>query len=202
MPEAGLIKRAQKGDEDALSEIFREYRGAISYSSRRYFLKGGEREDIVQEGMIGLLRAIKAYDDTRAASFNTFATLCIRRQMINAIQTSYSSKNKIFNEAGSNFLEVGEEDIYYSRRSLNYYSPEEIFLGKEKVGELKKYMERNLSKMEREVFDYMLVGDTYVEISERTGRSIKTIDNTIQRVRKKVKSFSDEYEMARSGSDL
>lgn len=193
MEEINLIKRAQNGDRDAMSEIFKMYESTISYNTRKYFLIGADREDIIQEGMIGLLKAIRAYDDTKEASFKTFATLCIKRQVITAIKNSNSNKNKAFNEAAGNHFEMREGAIAQDRRSIKFHSPEEIILCKEKIGALREYLDASLSKMEREVFEYMAKGYTYIEISEKTGRKVKIIDNTMQRVKKKMRGFLDDY---------
>jgi len=194
MVEVNLIKNAQNGDQEAISEIFEKYKGFVIMKTKNYFLHGADKDDLIQEGMIGLLKAIRAYDSDREASFNTFASLCIKRQIITAIKNSNSNKNKIFKQAAGGFYEGEENNVSYNKKSLIYYNPEEIFLGKEKIEDLKIHLEAELSKMEREVFDYMLLGYDYIEISNKTGRTPKTIDNTIQRVRKKMNNILISYE--------
>lgn len=200
MSEIDLIKLAQKGDQDAITEIFNNYQGFIALKTKDYFLLGADKDDLIQEGMIGLLKAIKAYDESRNASFKTFASICIKRQVITAIKMSNSNKHKVFNQAAEGFYEGEEVNISYGKRSFQFYSPEEICLGKEKIGFLKRSLEKNLSKMEREVFDYMLKGCNYIEISQKTGRGEKNIDNTIQRVKKKMEDILNKYEKIESDS--
>ncbi len=192
--EVNLVKKAQGGDQDAVAEIFDKCKGLVLMKSRNYFLNGADREDLLQEGMIGLLKAIRAYDDGKNTSFNTFASICIKRQIITAIKNSNSGKNRILNLASNGFYEGEESNISYEHKSFNFYNPEEIFLGKEKLDALKNYLNENLSKMENEIFDYMLLGNNYIEIAEKTGRKIKSVDNAIQRIKKKVKGFLEDYE--------
>lgn len=191
-----LIKRAKAGSEEAIQEIFKLFHGIMLLKTKKYFFYGGDKEDVLQEAMIGLLKAIKAYESDRQASFKTFAILCIKRQLITAIKSSNSGKHKILNMAVNN-----NEDSYdynavpaYSSKSFNFYNPEEIYLSKEKFKSLKKYLKTHLSKMENEIFDYMLLEMSYTEIAAQTGRDPKSIDNTIQRIKKKLKNFTDEYE--------
>jgi len=194
MVEISLIKDAQMGGQEAISEIFEKYKGFVIMKTRSYFLPGGDKDDLIQEGMIGLLKAIKAYDSDREASFKTFASLCIKRQVITAIKNSNSNKNKIFKQATGGFFEGEENNVSYNSKSFVYYNPEEIFMGKERVKNLKVHLEKELSKMEKEVFNYMAKGYGYIEISEKTGRTAKTIDNTIQRIRKKMVNIQNSYE--------
>jgi RNA polymerase sporulation-specific sigma factor len=195
MMEVNLVKMAQEGDQEAVAQIFSKYRGLVLMKSKNYFLNGADRDDLLQEGMIGLLKAIRAYDEGKNTSFNTFASLCIKRQIITAIKNSNSGKHRMLNLASNGFYEGEESNVSYERKSFNFYNPEEIFLGKEKLEALKEYLNDNLSKMENEIFDYMLLGNNYIEIAEKTGRKIKSVDNAIQRIKKKVKGFLEEYEL-------
>lgn len=195
MVEVELIKKAQEGDQEAISQIFHKYRWLVMKKSCNYYLNGADREDLFQEGMIGLLKAVRAYDGGKNASFNTFASLCIKRQIITAIKNSNSGKNRMLNIAVNGFYEGEESNISYFKKSFNFYNPEEIFLGKEKIEGLKESLSNNLSKMENEIFDYMLLGNNYIEIAKKTGRSVKSIDNAIQRVKKKIKAFLKDYEI-------
>lgn len=197
MMELDLVKKAQNGDQDAVTDIFAKYKGLVLMKSRNFFLNGADRDDLLQEGMIGLLKAIRAYDDGKNASFNTFASLCIKRQIITAIKNSNSGKHRMLNIASNGFYEGEENNVSYERKSFNFYNPEEIFLGKEKLEALKEFLNENLSKMENEIFDYMLLGDNYIEIAEKTGRKVKSVDNAIQRIKKKVKGFLLNYELLR-----
>lgn len=195
MIENSIIKKAQSGDPEAIAEIFEKYKKFILLRNKSYFLNGADREDLLQEGMIGLLKAIRAYDEDKNTSFNTFASLCIKRQIITAIKNYNSGKNKILNLATNGFYEGEESNISYEKKSLNFYTPEEIFLGKEKLNALGEYLQNNLSKMEQSIFKEMLLGINYIEIAQKTGREVKSIDNTIQRIKKKLKGFIEDYEI-------
>lgn len=191
-----LIKRAKAGSEEAIQEIFKSFQGIMLLKTKKYFFYGGDKDDVLQEAMIGLLKAINGYEADRQASFKTFAILCIKRQLITAIKSSNSGKYKILNMAINN-----NENSYdynaapaYSSKSFNFYNPEEIYLSKEKFRALKKYLKTNLSKMENEIFDYMLIEMTYMEIADKTGRDPKSVDNAIQRIKKKLKTFTNEYD--------
>ncbi len=195
MIEVELIKKAQDGDKEAITQIFNKYKWIVWKKSFKYYLNGADRGDLIQEGMIGLLKAVRAYDNGRNASFNTFASICIKRQIITAIKNSNSGKNRILNIAVNGFYEVEESNVSYLKKPFNFYNPEEIFLGKEKIERLKEYLSNNLSKMENEIFDYMILSNNYIEIAKKTGRSVKSVDNAIQRIKKKIKVFLQDYEM-------
>ncbi|MGL5052460.1 MAG: sigma-70 family RNA polymerase sigma factor, partial [Cetobacterium sp.] len=159
-----------------------------------FFLKGGDSDDLMQEGLIGLIKAIKSYDDSRNACFSTFANLCIRRQMITAVKNHNSDKYKNLNQAmqGEGFS-THEENIYYSYPSLGFYSPEDIFLGKELIKLLTVFLDENLSNLEKKVFTFLCKEYNYVEIADFLNESPKKIDNTIQRVKKKILSYLSSY---------
>ena len=194
MNEVEILRKAQGGDQEAVSQILDKYKGFVLMNSRKFFLNGADREDLHQEGMIGLIKAIRKYDDGRNASFSTFASICIRRQIITAVKSSNTGKNKVLNTAVNAFYEGEEFNFSYSKKSLNLNNPEEIFLGKEKIKGLKEYLHLSLSKMENEIFEFMLLGNDYIEIAEKTGKKTKAVDNAIQRIKKKVKVFLESYE--------
>ena len=186
-----LLKKAQAGDGEAVNKILKEYTKLLDFNAQKYYLLGGEQEDLVQEGVLGLLKAIKYYDETKS-SFSSFANLCIRREMITAIKRANSQKNMILNEAVKNNKKI--EKLEYEEESYeldNYESleatPEEAVLLKEKIEEFKKFSVDNFSKFEKEVLNYLLRGYSYREIAQILTRDLKSIDNTIQRIRKKWK---------------
>ncbi|MGL4970064.1 MAG: sigma-70 family RNA polymerase sigma factor, partial [Cetobacterium sp.] len=175
-------------------KIITEYKNIIYIRNRTLFLKGAEREDLLQEGMIGLMKAIKSFDENRSACFSTFASLCIKRQIITAVKNYNSEKNKNLNSAmqGEGYSEI-QELIRYSNPSLKYYTPEQIVIGKELMKFLKKFLKINLSGLEKEVFSYMVKGYGYLEIAEKLKKEPKAIDNSIQRIKKKVLIFLEKY---------
>lgn len=186
---------AQNGNEEAIEKILKEYQGTIYKNNRSFFLKGGDSDDLMQEGFIGLIKAIKSYDDSRNACFSTFANLCIRRQMITAIKNYNSDKYKNLNQAiqqGKDYTDQ-EEYVCYTNPSLRFYSPEEIYLGKELVKLLIDFLNKNLSELEKRVFKYLCKEYSYIEIANILNEPPKKIDNTIQRIKKKITFYLKSY---------
>ncbi|MEJ6466821.1 sigma-70 family RNA polymerase sigma factor [Fusobacterium ulcerans] len=186
------IKDAKNGDDKAFIEIFQSLKRIILYRTKKYFFYGGDKDDVMQEAMIGLFKAINAYDENKTASFKTFALLCIKRHLITVLKNSNSRKNKILNMAIQAESE-GEPNITYTHQSFMFHSPEELCLGKEKMEYVNRYLRTHLSPMENEIFEYLIAEMTYIEIAEMTGRDVKSIDNCIQRIKKKLKNFMLDY---------
>ncbi|MGL5000607.1 MAG: sigma-70 family RNA polymerase sigma factor [Cetobacterium sp.] len=188
------ILLAKKGDLESIEKIVTEYKNIIYMRNKTLFLKGADREDLLQEGMIGLMKAIKSFDEDRNTTFNTFASLCIKRQIITAVKNYNSERNKNLNSAmqGEGYSEI-EEIVRYNNPSLKYYTPEQIVIGKELVRFMKKFLKDNLSGLEKEVFSYMVKGYGYLEIAKKLDKDSKAIDNSIQRIKKKVEIFLKKY---------
>lgn len=189
-----IVARAQAGETEALDLILNEYKKLIFLNVRNYFLVGAEQEDLLQEGMIGLLKAIKGYTRGKA-SFKTFATLCIRRQILTAVRSSTAQKNILLNEASGNNLETedGHEDYPKELYSNIKYNPEAIFLSKEKIMEFQDFVEHNFSSFEKQVFNYMIKGFSYKEIAEELEKTPKVIDNSFQRIKRKSELWLSTY---------
>ncbi|WP_297487710.1 sigma-70 family RNA polymerase sigma factor [uncultured Cetobacterium sp.] len=187
---------AQQGSEDSIEKIIRMYQKVIYRNNQKFFLKGGDRDDLMQEGIIGLMKAIKSYDENRNACFSTFANLCIRRQIITAVKNYNSDKYKFLNQATQgDSSTILEETSVYSKPSLTFNSPEDIFLGKELIKYLGAFLKGNLSDLEKIVFSYLCKQYTYIEIAHILNESPKKIDNTIQRVKKKIVMYLETYRM-------
>lgn len=194
MDEKDEVFLAQQGDEESIERILNSYRRKIYKSSERFYLKGGDRNDLVQEGFIGLMKAIKNYDENKEVSFNTFATLCIKRQMITAIRCQNLEKHKVIHTAIQNTSHMTEEfEICKNICSFEYTSPEEILLGKELAELLQVYLDENLTKLEKKIFYYFCQQYNYAEISNILEEPQKRVDNTIQRVKRKVKTYIKNY---------
>ena len=189
-----VVKLAQNGDQEALDLILKEYKKLIYLNIRNYFLVGADQDDLLQEGTIGLLKAIKNYSEGKA-SFKTFATLCIRRQILTAVRSSTAQKNSALNEASGNNLETedGHEDYPKELYSNVRYNPEAIFLSKEKIMEFQDFVEHNFSPFERQVFNYMIKGFSYKEIAEELEKTPKVIDNSFQRIKRKSELWVSTY---------
>lgn len=185
-----IIENAKNGDIEAINSIIKIYFSLISTNAKKYFITGGEYDDLVQEGMVGLLKAIKYFDSTKS-SFTNFALLCIKRQIFSAIKSANSQKNIFLNEAISNNFEDKKNLDKLTTFSLN---PEENILTKEKIENLKKYFDSNLSKFEREVFKFIIKDYSYKEIANKLNKDIKSVDNAIQRIKKKSEIWLKNYE--------
>ena len=190
------ILRAQEGDEESITLILENYKNFIFMNTRNYFLIGADQDDILQEGMLGLVKAIYAYDTTREATFKTFATICIKRHLITAIKATNTQKNRVLNSASSNSFETEEgKEIPYAKSlaTQELLNPEDLYLAKEKLEKLTEYGEKHFSKFEKEIFELIVKGYKYREISEMLNRDLKTIDNTIQRIKRKSEQWMMNY---------
>ena len=191
-----LALLAQQGDEDALEYLLNKYKNFVRSKARSYFLIGADHEDIVQEGMIGLYKAIRDFKPEKLSSFRAFAELCITRQIITAIKTatrqkhiplnSYVSLNKpIYDEESDRTL----LDVITEGRVAN---PEDMLISQEDVGLIEDRIGQMLSSLEREVLSAYLDGKSYQEIALELDRHVKSIDNALQRVKRKLEKFLDE----------
>lgn len=190
-----VIKLAKTGDIEAVEKILQNYRKFICRSSRMFYLNGGDRDDLKQEGYIGLLKAIKYFDQKRCDNFDIFAHLCIKRQIFTAIKKSNNIGNQGLNSA------VAEEEEKISKnkkfeKSIDFYSPEDILISKELIRLLHIFLLKNLTKMERKVVFFFFSGYGYKDIAERLSEDPKKIDNCIQRIKRKVEKFKKSYYMS------
>ena len=164
------------GCREAEEELVKRYLRPVRVCARPYFLAGGDSEDLIQEAMFGLLKAIREFDPGRDARFKTFAEVCIRNRIRSAVTNAARSKHAPLNDSvpfESPMLGVGA-------------SPEEQYISREEETELLTCLEQQLSPLEHRVLDFFLLGLSYQEISEQVGRSIKSVDNAVQRIRRKV----------------
>lgn len=194
-----ILTEAQNGDQEAVRKVFDYYKNFVFLKAKNYFLIGADRDDLVQEGMIGLLKAIRAYDTEKAASFKTFATICIKRQLITAIKSANSQKNFALNSSVGIYNDSNEDrEVPYARGLESYvtYNPEEVYLTKEQITGLKEHLQSTLSEFENEVFQYMLLGHTYKEISRKLDKKVKSVDNAIQRIKRKSEAWLETYRKA------
>ncbi len=192
MEEINLVERAKIGDEEALQRIYEQYFALISFKVNRFHLAYSEREDFIQEGRIGLFKAIKLYDRHKGAGFPTFASICIEGQLITAFNKSNNLKSKMIKTAIMNHHELSNEQKIDGTIYSNSADPESLLLGKEKLTDLKKCFKNNLSKLEAEILDEMLLGLTYLEIAEKIGKRPKTVDNAMQRIKRKMKKCLED----------
>lgn len=186
-----LIRKDDKSDDEAIIYLINKYKNLVKIKARTYFIIGSENEDIIQEGMIGLYKAIKDYEN-KNASFKTFANLCIERQMMTAIKTANRKKHMPLNSYLSFNMIIDKEkssDTYFNIFKENkIINPEDIFIAKESVQILSSKINKILSKFEKEVLFLYLKGTSYQIIAKNLNRDEKAIDNAIQRIRKKIAS--------------
>ena len=188
-----LIERARDGMDGAIEELLRRYRHYARAKARSYFLAGADREDIVQEGMIGLYKAIRDFQGDRNTAFRAFAELCITRQIITAIKTATRQKHVPLNSYVS--LNKGSSNEHEEERALadilvgpNVTDPAELVISAEEIAGIKASMGRLLSSLETEVLQLYMDGKSYHEIAEMLGRHVKSIDNALQRIKRKLEA--------------
>lgn len=178
-----LIRRLRGGDGDVEEYLLEKYKRMVRTIARKYYLAGGSQEDLLQEGMLGLFRAIRTYDQDRGAPFAVYARLLVGRQMYSAIDSSNTMKQKSLNSSVS--IDAMEEDRE-DPGLQTWDSPEAVLLDRENTEDLRREIFRRLSPMEKRVLEEYLNGYDYVEIAGRMRRSPKSIDNALQRIRSKA----------------
>ncbi|HIY04152.1 MAG TPA: RNA polymerase sporulation sigma factor SigH [Candidatus Anaerotignum merdipullorum] len=188
-----LVWQSQNGDHLAEAQLLDKYKPLVKAKSRAYFLIGADSEDIIQEGMIGLYKAIRDYDKEKNASFRSFAELCINRQMITAIKAATRQKHQPLNSYVSLNKPVFENDSEETYLDLlregELLNPEALLIGQENKNFLENQMIKNLSSFESRVLTLYLQGRSYFEIANMLNKPEKSIDNALQRVKKKLEKF-------------
>ncbi|WP_368930871.1 RNA polymerase sporulation sigma factor SigH [Bacillus pumilus] len=195
-----VIERVHVGDSDALDYLITKYRNFVRAKARSYFLIGADREDIVQEGMIGLYKSIRDFREDKLTSFKAFAELCITRQIITAIKTATRQKHIPLNSYVSLDKPIYDEesdrtllDVISGAKALN---PEDLIISKEEFDDIEMKMGELLSELERKVLVLYLDGRSYQEISEDLNRHVKSIDNALQRVKRKLEKYLELREIS------
>lgn len=188
-----IVEMSKQGDDVALEYLIRKYKNFVKLKSKAYFLVGADKEDIIQEGMIGLYKAIRDFDDTKATSFKVFAELCVTRQIITAIKTATRQKHMPLNSYISLnkpiFEDESERTLIDTLSSSVVLDPEELMISKEQLQDMESKMSEILSRLEWKVLSDYLQGKSYQEIAEELNRRVKSIDNALQRVKRKVEKY-------------
>ncbi len=187
MTDEKLALLAQQGDSNAELQLFNNYRALINKCSRGYFLVGGDIEDLIQEGMIGLYKAIKNYSSAEEASFATFATLCIRRQIQSAVRNASTKKNNILSSALPIMDE--ENDDFGIFTISDGLTPDQELIAKQTNSQIFAELKKLLSPLEFDVLKLYLAGLSYIEIASKTNQTKKSIDNALSRIKKKLSSI-------------
>ena len=188
--EYDIVLKASKGDKIALEYIIKKYKNFVKAKAKSYFLIGADKEDIIQEGMIGLYKAVRDFDASKTNSFKGFADICITRQIITAIKTATRQKHIPLNSYISLNKPVYDEE---SERTLldiiatsMVTDPEELIISKEELKHIESKMNELLSELELQVVEYYLNGKSYQYIADKLQRDVKSIDNALQRVKRKL----------------
>lgn len=195
IPDEQLVVIAQSGDNSATEYIIDKYKNLVKSKARTYFLIGADKEDIVQEGMIGLFKAIRDFKEERLCSFKAFAEICITRQIITAIKTATRQKHIPLNSYVSlnkpMYDEENEQTLLDTIVENKTFDPEEIMITKENFSAIEKQIEKSLSRLEWNVLSLYLEGKSYSEIGRLLSKSEKSIDNALQRIKRKVGKIVD-----------
>jgi len=194
MSDEAVVFLCQQGDDDALNHIIARYRNFVYSKANTYFLVGAEKDDVVQEGMIGLYKAVKEFDPNNVSSFKHFAGLCVSRQILSAIKAATRKKHLPLNsyvslESGAELESEDNQGIFIKDREQN---PEDIVIGQESQSMIEYKMNKVLSKLELQVFMYYIEGLSYTEISALVGKPVKSIDNALCRIKKKLSTALNE----------
>ncbi len=187
-----LIVRLREGESPITDFIMDKYKNLVRSKAKAMFILGADNEDLIQEGMIGLFKAIRDYDSGRDASFYTFADLCISRQMYTAVQAAGRQKHTPLNTYVSLYGSMTDGDdadapLVEALQSAVDRSPEELFFDKENVNALEQKIDNTLSSFEKQVLDLYITGMSYVQIAKVLGKDEKSTDNALQRIKGKIK---------------
>ena len=185
-----LIKIIKAGDKEALDFLMTKYKEIVNMKVSKYFLIGAEKEDIIQEGLIGLFKAVQSYNPEKQNSFKTFANMCIERQLITAIKSSNRQKHIPLNSYLSLNTAAYEEDedttLFDTFNAHQTEDPLETITKKEYYRDVEEATNESLSDFEKQVLNRYMQGESYIQIAEKLDTPVKSIDNAIQRIRKKA----------------
>lgn len=184
-----LIEQLRGGDEKIVDYILDKYKPLVRKKANAMYLIGGDTDDLIQEGMIGLFKAIRDYNKEKESSFYHFAELCIGRQIYTVVEASNRKKHAPLNSYVSLYSGTNEDGVVLadSLTTSAMENPEQMIIDQENLFLFMEKLKGCLSKMEREVLDYYLAGLNYVQIAEKMGKSPKAIDNALQRIKAKIR---------------
>ncbi len=196
MTDEELSIKAQSGDENAVNTLLSKYKSLVNQIARSYFLTGGDMEDIVQEGMIGLYKAIKHFNNSKTASFKTFASTCIKHQIQSAVRIASSAKNQVLSTAVPIVDKINNEEDDEKIEIIfpsDLPSPDDKLLEQERMQEIKDKIKKSLSTLELKVLSLYLKGYSYNEISSIGNISKKSIDNALSRIKNKLSFLKNDF---------
>ncbi len=187
-----IISQIKQGDESALVYLLEKYKDIVNAKVGKYFIIGAEREDVIQEGMIGLFKAIKDFNPEKQNTFKSFANICVERQLITAIKSSNRQKHMPLNSylslntAAYDNNDENSVELIDTFDSKTVEDPLETIMKEEYYNEIQNAVNKSLSKFEKQVLDRFIKGESYVTIAKKLDSPVKSVDNAIQRIRKKA----------------
>lgn len=198
MPDEQVVQVIQSGDNTALNYMMHKYNDLVNMKASKFFMAGAERDDIIQEGLIGLYKATKSFNAEKQNSFKTFANLCIERQLITALKTSNRQKNIPLNSAfslnQSAYDENEDVEVVEVLDTKTAEDPLDTITKKEYYNSIENKIDESLSDFERQVLHYYKQGKSYALIAEKLGAKVKSVDTAIQRIRKKANKIKENME--------
>lgn len=193
-----LVKIIKNGDKKALDYLLNKYKDIVTMKANRFFIIGAERDDMIQEGFWGLYKAIQSFNPEKQNSFKTFANLCVERQLITVLKTSNRQKNIPLNSSFSLNVSAYDENDDVSVLDVldtkTVEDPLETIIKKEYYESVESQIDKNLSQFEKDVLNRYIKGQSYVDIASSLEAPVKSVDNAIQRIRKKALKCLDEAE--------
>ncbi len=196
-----LVERVRDGDERCLEMLLSRYRNFARSKARSYFLAGSDKEDVVQEGMIGLFKAIRDFDLSQDTPFRAFAELCISRQILTAIKTANRQKHQPLNssvslDAAAYGDDKGESSVGDNLVATTLTDPAELVISAQEIEAIRDSMRDNLTELEGDVLRLYMDGKSYEEIAGALGNHVKSIDNALQRIKRKLQRHLDQRDVA------
>lgn len=197
MSDEKLIENIEANDQNALNCLIKRYNEVVYMKANKFFMIGAEKEDMIQEGMIGLYKAVKSYDLEKQNSFKTFANMCIERQLITAVKNSNRQKHIPLNSSVSLNASAYEEDdnsvsVMEVLETKSVEDPSDIIANKEYYKYIETKINENLSDFEKQVLEQYKKGQSYVDIATKLNSKVKSVDTAIQRIRKKATKIKNE----------
>lgn len=184
MTDEELVERIRMGESACMDTLIERYKRQVRNQARTLYLMGGDNDDLIQEGMLGLFKAVRDYRPEKEVSFETFARLCISRQLYSAVQAAGRQKHVPLNT----YVEFSDQ-LDAQEDSPQGKSPEELLIDRENIERLREEIWKVLSPMEKKILQSYLDGESYTEIASGLNRSPKSVDNALQRIRRKLKKF-------------
>ena len=196
-----LIVRYRDGDTDAMDFIFERYKHLVRKKAKAMFLAGGDNDDLIQEGMLGLLSAIREFRSDRGARFRTFAELCVRRRIISVVRAAAGGKHSPLNDYVSldpSLFLAHQDFTFFGTAYHQQRNPEDVVIHEENLSTLEEAIRKGLTGLEAQVLACYLHGLSYAEIAEEVQRSTKSVDNAVQRIRRKIAQYLSRGEYSES----